>query len=77
MSMHPHATSADVSGDSKVWKPKILDVDLTEGSFDRMVELSTGKHRCSWVRQVEELAAPLSHFLEKIYEKLNMLHLRL
>lgn len=72
MSMHPHATSADVSGDGEVWKPKVLDVDLPEGSFDRVVELSAGEHWCRWVRQVEELAAPLRHFLVKIYSKVGI-----
>lgn len=42
--MHPHTTSADVGGDGEVWKPKVLDVNLSEGSFDRVVELSTGEH---------------------------------
>lgn len=44
MSMHSHAASADVSGDSEVWKPKVLDVDLPECSLDRVVELSAGEH---------------------------------
>lgn len=63
MSMYSHAAGTNVSGDREVREPQVLDVDVPEGGADGRVELPPGEHRRGWVRQVEELFAPLGHFL--------------
>lgn len=65
MPMHPHTTGADIGGDSEVRKPQILNVHVTEGRVYGRVELPAGEHGRRGVRQVQELLAPLRHFLER------------
>lgn len=44
MSMDSHAAGTDISRDSEVWEPQILDVDISEGGPDGGVELPSGEH---------------------------------
>lgn len=52
MSMDSHAAGTDISGDSEVWKPQVLDMDLAECRVDGGVELAAREHRCGRVRKV-------------------------
>lgn len=52
MSMHSHAARSDVSGDSEVRQPQVLDVHVSEGRADGRVELTTREHGGRWVCEV-------------------------
>lgn len=48
---------------------KVFYLDITECSPNGLIELPSRKHWCDWIGQVQNLQAPLCHFLKrpKIY----------
>jgi len=63
MSVDSRGASRNISGNSEIGNPQILDVGVSESVFDCLVETTTGEHGRGWVGQIQKLIEPPRHFL--------------
>lgn len=62
--MNSGAARRDVRGQREVRDPQILDVDVPERVPDRLVKVPTGEHGRDRVGEIQQLTAPICHFLK-------------
>lgn len=58
MTVNTHAAGGDVGGDIEVRQPKVLDVDFTEGTLNRVIEVLPREYGGDGVRQIKKLTPP-------------------
>lgn len=69
MRVNSGATRRNIGGQRKVRNPQVLDVDIAKRVPDRLVKVLAGEHRRYRVREIQQLASPVGHFLGGVANK--------
>lgn len=62
--VYPGATGRNIRGQSKIRNPQVLYVHLAKRIPDRLIKILPREHGRYWIGQVQQLPAPICHFLQ-------------
>lgn len=62
--MNTGTAGRNIRGQSEIRDPQVFDVHIAKRIPDRLIEVLPGEHRRNWVGEVQQLAAPVCHFLK-------------